>query len=181
MPPRSIRQTNARSTSWCRRWPMTATRPRSNSSSRILTQSLRDRPVTMYGEMRLADVRGDFAQAAAFGEPSHRRWRGCRKRGEKFQPAGDRLRECRRPRGRPRRLRSVAADCAARAGGADEPRLHGTALRPSIRGGQAFFRGVVSLPDAEARARRPRGGARPAGRRETGRGYAKSDQVTIRA
>jgi tetratricopeptide (TPR) repeat protein len=34
---------------------------------RILTQSVRDRPVTMYGDMRLADMRGDFAQAAAFG------------------------------------------------------------------------------------------------------------------
>ena len=33
----------------------------------ILTQSLRDRPVTTYGEMRLADMRGDFAQAAASG------------------------------------------------------------------------------------------------------------------
>jgi spermidine synthase len=33
----------------------------------ILTQSLRDRPVTVYGQMRLADIRGDFAQAAAFG------------------------------------------------------------------------------------------------------------------
>ena len=33
----------------------------------ILTQSLRDRPVTTYGEMRLADMRGAFAQAAAFG------------------------------------------------------------------------------------------------------------------
>jgi tetratricopeptide (TPR) repeat protein len=33
----------------------------------ILTQSLRDRPVTTYGQMRLADMRGDFAQAAAFG------------------------------------------------------------------------------------------------------------------